>query len=382
MPLGFPPADMSEISATFAPVTFADLSGWADDDHLAAFETFLRSAGPVQKALNEAPAAKPWHADLAAACAAAETARSNVKTSAVARSFFEAHFTPHRVVHNGAEGLLTAYYEPLLDGSFEKTSRFHIPLLKRPPYLVNLVGEHQRGAVGSAHTHAKQNTDGSIEPMPSRQEIECGALGGQGLEFLWLDDPVDSFFLHIQGSGRIRLADGQLIRVSYDGKNGRPYTSVGRYMIDHGLMTLEGMSLDAMKAWLSADAERGRRAMWVNTSYIFFRILEGAEAESPVGVMHIPLTTGRSLAVDTGFHVIGTPVYVIAPTLKHAAGSGRGPEGFHRLMIAQDVGSAIRGPERGDLYFGSGFEAGDLAGITKHPGRYFALLPKGAKLVA
>jgi membrane-bound lytic murein transglycosylase A len=378
MPLGFPPADMTEITASFAPLAFTDLMGWENDDHLEAFETFLRSAAAVQKALSDAPAAKPWHPDLAAVCAKAQAAR--ITTTATARTFFEAHFTPHRVQHNGAEGLLTSYYEPVLDGSYKRTSRFKIPLLKRPPYLVNLVGEHQRGAVGSAHTHAKQNADGSQEPMPSREEIERGALSGQGLEFLWLDDAVDVFFLHIQGSGRIRLPTGDMIRVTYDGKNGRPYTSVGRYMIDHGLMTLEGMSLDSMKEWLKADAERGRRAMWVNTSYIFFRILEGAEADAPVGVMHIPLTTGRSLAVDTGFHVIGTPVYVVAPEIKHMVGSIN--KSFTRLMVAQDVGSAIRGPERGDLYAGSGAEAGAIAGITKHPGRYFALLPKGAKLVS
>jgi membrane-bound lytic murein transglycosylase A len=378
MPLGYPPADMSAVSATFEPVSFDALPGWAGDDHSAAFETFLRSAGPVQTALSDAPPAQAWHQALAAISALAQTSRSSITTATAARAFFEDNFTPHRVVHNGDPGLLTAYYEPVLDGSLKKSGRFRIPLLKRPSYLVNLVGEHQRGAVGSAHTHAKQNADGSQEPMPTREEIERGALAGQGLELLWLDNPVDAFFLHIQGSGRIRLPDGTMIRVTYDGKNGRPYTSVGRYMIDHGLMTLDGMSLDAMKDWLSIDANRGRQAMWVNTSYIFFRIMAGAEADSPVGVMHIPLTTGRSLAVDTGFHVIGTPIYVVSPTLTHVMGAG----GFQRLMIGQDVGSAIRGPERGDLYLGSGPEAGAMAGVTKHPGQYFVLLPRGAKLVS
>jgi membrane-bound lytic murein transglycosylase A len=133
------------------------------------------------------------------------------------------------------------------------------------------------------------------------------------------------------------------------------------------------MSLDALKDWLKADADRGRKAMWQNASFVFFREIEEDGADSPLGVLEIPLSTGRSLAVDTNFHTIGTPIYVSSPSLTHAPGQ---PAGFRRLMIAQDVGSAIRGPERGDIYFGSGDEAGKLAGITKHPGTFFALLPR------
>jgi membrane-bound lytic murein transglycosylase A len=143
-------------------------------------------------------------------------------------------------------------------------------------------------------------------------------------------------------------------------------------LIDQGHFTFDQMSLDSMKAWLSADAERGRNAMWQNKSFVFFRPLEGAEAGSAMGVMNIPLSADRSLAVDTSVHAIGTPVYVVSPALTHATPAG---EGFARLMIAQDVGSAIRGPERGDIYFGSGDRAGALAGITKHPGRFYVLHP-------
>jgi membrane-bound lytic murein transglycosylase A len=163
-----------------------------------------------------------------------------------------------------------------------------------------------------------------------------------------------------------------MVRVTYNGKNGHPYTSIGRYLIDAGLFPADQMSLDALKVWLKADADRGRDVMRQNKSYVFFRELEGEEADSPLGTQDIPLSDGRSLAVDTLFHAIGTPVFVSAPTLTHATPSG----GFARLMIAQDVGSAIRGPERGDIYFGSGDEAGRLAGITKHPGSYFVLLPR------
>jgi membrane-bound lytic murein transglycosylase A len=266
--------------------------------------------------------------------------------------------------------LLTGYYEPLLDGAREPDARFRVPILRRPQDLVNLVAESQRGAVGSAFTHGRQTANG-IVPYATREEIETGALANQGLEFLWLENEVDAFFLHIQGSGRVRLTGGSTIRITYDGKNGHPYTSIGRYLIDRGLFAADQMSLDKLRDWLRADRERGRKAMWQNKSFVFFRELDSSEAESALGVLEIPLSDGRSLAVDTGFHAIGTPVYVIAPSLKHAGGA----QGFQRLMIAQDVGSAIRGPERGDIYFGSGGEAGKLAGITKHPGRFIVLLP-------
>ncbi|MFN3867832.1 MAG: MltA domain-containing protein, partial [Hyphomicrobiaceae bacterium] len=161
--------------------------------------------------------------------------------------------------------------------------------------------------------------------------------------------------------------------VTYDGKNGHPYTSIGRYLIDNGLVPADRMSLAALKSWLRKNPARMREVLWQNRSYVFFRAIEGEEAEGPLGVLSIPLTTGRSLAVDTAFHAIGTPVYVSSPALKHVT---RDDAGFHRLMIAQDVGSAIKGPERGDIYVGSGAKAGALAGITKHQGNFFVLLPR------
>lgn len=377
MPLGFPPLDMTNIEIAFEPVEFSGLDRWEADDHLAAFETFLRSAGPVLKSAEHGePASKrKVPPALVAACRAAIELQSTMPSASAAKRFFEEVFTPHRVAHNGAEGLLTGYYEPVIDGARAPEGRFKIPIFRRPPDLVNLVAESERGAMAHMLTHARKTQTGT-EPYVTRSEIEDGALAGRGLEFLWLEDPVDTFFMHIQGSGRIRLPDGELIRVTYDGKNGHPYTSIGRYLIDAGLFPAGQMSLDALKRWLKDDPERGRTAMWQNKSFVFFRELTGAEAASPMGVLEIPLTEGRSLAVDAGFHAIGTPVYVEAPALTHAMGPG----GFRRLMIAQDVGSAIRGPERGDIYFGSGDDAGKLAGVTKHPGRYFVLLPNPARM--
>lgn len=369
MPLGVTAPEQLKPRFAFEPAAYADLPGWHDDDHAAAFQAFVRSAAPVLESARTSKRTAGPSEGLLAACRAALAAPA--VTSESARQFFEQRFLPHRVVHDGPEGLLTGYYEPLLEGSRVPGGPYVIPIYRRPPDLVNLVAESERGALADGLTHARQTASG-IEPYTTRAEIESGALADRGLEFLWLKDPVDTFFMHIQGSGCIRLPDGSQIRITYDGKNGHPYTSIGRYLIDAGEMPAEGMSLDALKVWLKADAGRGQAAMWQNKSFVFFRELKGAEAQSPMGVLEIPLSAGRSLAVDTAFHIIGTPIYVTSQTLRHAPGQ---PQGFRRLMIAQDVGSAIRGPERGDVYFGSGDEAGRLAGVTKHAGTYFALLP-------
>ncbi len=358
----------------FVPVSFSDLPGWQQDDHLAALKTFLKSCDIIiaaSKSANKGGVA-PTTPALLSACD--EGLRLNIKslTATGARSFFETHFTPHRIEHNSPAGILTGYYEPVIAGSRRPTPKFSIPIYTRPPDLVNLVEESQRGAKDGTLTHARKTATGT-EPYATRAEIEQGALQGKGLELMYLASSVDAFFMQIQGSGRIKLPDGSMVRVSYDGKNGHPYTSIGRHLIDSGLLPADKMSLAALGDWLKADPERGRRVMWQNKSYVFFRELKGKESEGALGVLHIPLTTGRSLAVDAGVHAIGTPVYVSAPTLMHASKTG----GYHRLMVAQDVGSAIKGPERGDIYFGTGDAAGKLAGVTKHPASFLVLLPHG-----
>lgn len=355
----------------FEPVAFEQIHGWAKDDHLAAFKAFLKSCDRViaaAKAGNLAGKIATPPA-LLAACADASAAKG-VTTPAAARKFFESHFTPHKVVHDRTQGLLTGYYEPVIDGSRTRTGRFQTPLYKRPPELVNLVHEAQRGAMGQKLTHGRK-TEKGVVPFATREEIEKGALAGRGLELIYLADPVEKFFMQIQGSGRIRLTDGTHVRVHYDGKNGHPYASIGRYLIERGVLASEGLSMQVLGRWLRADRKRGQETMWRNPSYVFFRELAGAEAESVLGVLDIPLTDLRSLAVDTTWHPIGMPVWVAAPTVRNA----RTPDGMHRLMIAQDVGSAIRGPERGDIFFGSGDAAARIAGVTKEPGNFYVLHP-------
>ncbi len=367
---------MTEARVTFQAVPFSALPGWEEDDHVAAFEAFLKSGERLAKAADDGslPDRDRW----ACLLGIIRKALDLPGLANDARAFFETHFVPHRVVHARSHGLLTGYYEPVLAGSRLPDGRYHVPIYRRPPDLVNLMDESMRGAAGEALTHARRAENGRLLPYFTRSEIESGALSGRDLELIYLEDRVDAFFMHIQGSGLITLPDGSHIRVSYDGKNGHPYTSIGRYLVDSGLFRADEVSLETLKQWLRADPERGRQVMWQNASYIFFRELSGSEAQSALGVMGIPLTPGRSLAVDASVHLIGTPIYVEAPDLTPAADGGA----FQRLMIAQDVGSAITGPERGDIYFGSGSEAGDQAGRTRHSGSFFVLLPRDAETKA
>lgn len=379
-----PPATMSKDAKPKTPaaklpdaklerVSFAELPGWEDDDHLAAFKTFLKSCDAVMKASAKADGSKPAAqckvpvGELASGCQAAQEVKS--PTKAAAKAFFEKHFVPHRIAHQKPEGLLTGYYEPVLEGSRTQTAKFQTPVYRRPPDLVNVVAEADRAAKQTGFTHLRKTAGGEETPFPTRAEIEQGALAGQGLELLYLEDPVEVFFMHIQGSGRIHLTDGTTVRINYDGKNGHPYSSIGRYLIESGMLDANKVSMQALGKWLREDKARGQKVMWQNKSFIFFREL--GESDGPMGAMQVVLTPGRSLAVDSGYHTLGTPIYLSVPQLTPGK---RGPS-FNRLMVAQDVGSAIRGPERGDIYFGSGDKAGKLAGTTKHAGNFFVLLP-------
>ena len=361
---------------SYQPLTFAQMPGWQEDDHAAAFKAFRRSCDRVlasarnRTAAEQVPPPALPPAALVATCEAVSR-HTGAVTKGDAKAFFERHFTPNSVVHAGPPGLLTGYYEPLLTGSRTPQGEFQTPIYKRPPDLVNLIDETQRGAVGMSLTHARK-TEAGVEPYATRAAIEQGALKDKNLELMYLTDPVEVFFLQIQGSGRVKLTDGTVVRVHYDGKNGHPYSSIGRYLIDKGLLAADKVSMGALKRWLKADPERGKSVMWQNASYVFFRELKGAEqVKGPLGAMQVPLTPGRSLAVDPGHHALGLPIYVSADGMKHVNKVGV----FNRLMVAQDVGSAIKGPERGDIYFGSGDAAGRLAGVTKHPGKFVILLP-------
>lgn len=289
-----------------------------------------------------------------------------------AREFFEANFTPLAISVGGErEGQFTGYYEPVYEGSLESSPEYPVPLYSRPPDLVtadlglfraDLDGRRIAGRI------ARNGDGGQLRPFESRAEIEGGALSGQGLELLWLKDPVDAFFLHIQGSGRVRLADGSLVKVGYAGPNGHPNTMIGRILVERGEVALEDMSMQAIREWIDTHPAEGAELMRKNASFIFFRRLQG---DNPVGSLGTELTPRRSLAVDRSHLPLGAPYWVETSRPQQAAGLVV----FNRLMIGEDTGGAIRGAVRGDIFWGRGEEAEFIAGHMANPGRMYILLP-------
>jgi membrane-bound lytic murein transglycosylase A len=278
--------------------------------------------------------------------------------------------------HGEATGLLTGYYEPELRGSRTKKGAFRYPLYLTPnDRLVVDLGEFKRDLAGRKITGIVRG--GRFRPYWDRGEIERGALRGRRLEFLWVDDPVALFFLQIQGSGRVELPDGSLVRVGYSGQNGHDYTAIGRVLIDAGELAAETVSLQTIRDWLRAHPERAGAVMDRNRSYVFFRVLPGAAPEGSSGV---ELTAGRSLAVDDAFLPYGVPIWIdsVAPPIPPL---GRAETPLRRLVVAQDTGGAITGPVRGDLFLGPGREAEELAGRMKQPVRFWLLLPRGAAVL-
>jgi membrane-bound lytic murein transglycosylase A len=336
------------------PISFAEIEGWAADDQAAAFPVLVKSC-------RKRPAAN-------SACKDVLTLGDTVDRDA-ARRFFETHYVPYRV-EEAHPGLVTGYYEPELNGSRERKDKFQVPVYGRPDDLVQVKPDLLRAFYNGSRSVLRRNGE-ELVPYYTRAEIEAGALDGKGLELLYLDDPVELFFMQIQGSGRVRLTDGSWVRLGYAAKNGHSYVSIGRLLAERGDRPHD-LTMDGLKNWLRADPARGRALMHENKSYVFFRELPKTEAgEGPVGAQGVALTPGRSLAVDASYHALGTPIFVAAPELKTPGGAP-----FRRLMIAQDVGSAIRGPERGDIFFGTGEAAGAIAGTTKHKAQFFVLLPK------
>lgn len=317
---------LSTMATNAEVLKFGDLKGWAADDHRAALSTFLDTCS----LLNDP--------DWEPICTLAPDA---MKTKATARSFFELLFRP--VLIGEPPALFTGYYEPELAGSLVRSPRFAYPLFARPPEVKDGV------------------------QWLDRTEIETSdALSGRGLEIVWLEDPVEVFFLQVQGSGRIRLPDGRILRVGYGGRNGHPYRSVGREMVRRGTHTEHEVSAQAIKAWVRANPLEGAALLRHNPSYVFFRRLPDLPPEKgPIGAMGRSITTMRSVAVDPAHVPLGVPVWL----------EKDGSNPLRRLMIAQDTGGAIKGAQRADIFFGTGVQAGLDAGTIKDSGRMILLLP-------
>jgi membrane-bound lytic murein transglycosylase A len=354
---GAKPSDRPDKQAvSLAPLAFDAIEGWQEDELAAAFRAYLKSCRKL-----------PRHdAAYAAAIALGDDADGET-----ARAFFERYFVPH-AVEGGTPGFVTGYYEPEVRGARAPHGRFTVPVYGLPDDLVVLAADTARAQYNHWITAMRDTEDGAV-PYYTRAEIWAGALQGRALELLYLDDPVELFYMQVQGSGLVHLDDGSNVRLTYAGKNGHPYTSIGRVLIERGDMTPDDIDMDKVKAWLRADPERGRTLMQENKSYVFFRALDAEEGrDGPLGARGVPLTPGRSLAVDSEYIPLGTPVFVTAPALETPDGRP-----FRRLMAGQDVGSAIRGPERGDIFWGTGEGAGAIAGKTRHAAKFHVFLPKG-----
>ena len=355
--------------ARLAPLSFSDLAGWAIEDHDAALAAFRRTCAEI---LREAPAlwtALPAGEDLKRACAASlDPARIRP-----ARTFFETFFIPFEVLPPSGRGFLTGYFEPEYEGSLVRTEAFPTPLLARPDDLVTVPqGETWPGLEG---LQAGRKTQAGHESYPDRAAIEDGALGERARPLVHLRDAVDAFLVQVQGSARIRLPDGRIVRVAYAGKNGYPFTAPGRMIVERGHVPLAEMNLERLTSWLRANPEEGREIMRLTRSYVFFRLADELdEKDGPLGAAGVPLTAGRSLAVDRNLWSYGLPFWLEGELPLTRGGS----EPLARLLIAQDTGTAILGPARGDLFFGTGEEAGTRAGLTRRAVRFVVFLPKPA----
>jgi membrane-bound lytic murein transglycosylase A len=361
-PLRFP-------DTALEPLAFADLEGWATDDHARAFAAFRTSCAPLVR--TRAPDDRSLAAALVQVCRRALSL--SPPDEAKARAFFEANFRPLRINRLGeAQGFLTGYYEPLVDGSRVPTREFTVPLYRRPPDLVS-PGERKGQGFPNRGPAFRRTSDGKLVPYYDRGEIEDGALDGQHLEICWLKDAFAALTIQIQGSGRVRLEDGLVMRVSYAAHNGLPYTALGRILIERGLVPREEMSLERIRQWMRDNPEQTKELRRKNQGFVFFRIAGLADEGEPAGGEGVPLTPGRSIAVDRPFHLYGTPFFIEAE-LPIEAAAAKTP--WRRLAIAQDTGGAIVGPARADIYFGSGDEAGRIAGRVRHRALVAMLVPR------
>jgi membrane-bound lytic murein transglycosylase A len=347
-------------------VDFAALDGWEKDDHRGAFTAFRRSCDKVLSL----SVGKDGAGTLADICKIAVMLPAKLPAQE-AKLFFEQNFDPHLVTRPQTGAMLTGYFEPEVKGSLKPVKPFTTPVYAKPDDLTLLTRVANRDTLPADLTAARATPLG-LAPYYTRREIDEGALHGRGLEIAYLANPYEAFIMQIQGSGLIRLPDGKGLRIGFAAKNGHPYTSVGKLLIERGEMQSHEASMQSVMEWVRKNNQRGKELMWENKSYAFFRVLSTAEAsEGPQGALQLPLSAGRSLAVDPRYHQLGTPIWVAAPSLKDLQNKP-----VARLLVAQDTGSAIKGAVRGDLFWGSGEEAGKIAGRTKHVCDFYVLVPK------
>ena len=356
----------------YAPVAWSEIAGWAEDDHLAAYQAFRVSCRPINAQKKPPTDFKAIGTSLRDPCQIAKGLELSDEPKS--KAFFEEHFLPVRISRLGeGEGFVTGYYEPIVDGSRTENEVYKVPVYRRPSNLfVRGTTQASAGLPNKGQVFRKIGRR-KLVPFYDRGEIEDGAIAGRGLEICYLKEQTDLLFSQIQGSARVSLDDGSTVRINYDAHNGYPYTAVGRILIERNIIPKDQMSMQKIREWMEANPNEADELRRQNKSYVFFREVQLSDKDEAVGAQGVPLTPGRSIAVDKSLHVYGTPFF-IEGELPIETAQSKTP--FRRLMIAQDTGSAIVGPARADLYFGAGFDAGKVAGRLRHNARFVMLVPK------
>lgn len=356
-------------------LSFAQLGGWAEDDPSPIFPA-------LRDVLFRLRDGKPYRtgslgvttADLMPLLEAA--AETDPKTASDARAFLETHTVPFRIVpHAPARGFVTGFYEPEVEVSASRDEVWRYPFYRRPADLIDVDDGNRPEGMDADYRFGLQCPDGSIGFYPNRAAIDQGVLDGRGLEIAWAKSKVDVFFAHVQGAARLVYPDGHVQRVTYAAKAGHPFSGIGRHLVETGELDLATVSMQAIRSWLAEHPERVDETLWLNRSYIFFREAEVENlAQGPIAAAKVPLVAGRSLAVDRLIHTFGMAFFVSSPSLTHLD-HGRP---FQRLLLALDTGTAIVGPARGDIFTGSGFEAGNQAGTIRNAADFVILIPRDA----
>ncbi|KVW94632.1 murein transglycosylase A [Thiobacillus denitrificans] len=347
---------------TLKPVGWAAVPFWQDNAVSETWSAFLRSCATLVKRTA-------WQA------VCSEAATMDAPDDAAARAFFEQRFQPYQATADdgSTEGMVTGYYEPLLKGDRVRTARARFPLYAAPDDLISVELASVYPELKSLRLRGRL-VGNKLVPYPTRKEIEAAGNGFKGQPIAWAEDPVDLFFLQIQGSGRIELPDGSHMRVGYADQNGHPYQSVGKLLVERGELKLEQASMQGIKNWGAKNPDKLPALLASNPSFVFFRELPN-NLPGPLGALGVPLTGGRSIAVDPRFIPLGAPVFL-------ATTQPNSPLPLNRLVMAQDTGSAIRGGVRADFFWGFGDKAGELAGRMKQRGRMWVLLPRDYPLTS
>ncbi len=358
------------MAAALTPVLFENLPGWSLDNPMDIVEGLQACAAHVD---NNRPYKTgsfkiDWADFLPAIDALATQIPQDPKS---ARAFFENHFVPCRIGFDG--GFVTGYYEPEVAVSPVETHRYRYPFYSKPGDLIKLDATNRPPTVDVACAYGRKSPDGIVS-YADRKDMDCGFLKGRGLEIAWAESRIDVFFAHIQGSARLRYPDRSIRRITYSAKSGHAFTAIGQVLITLGEQKPGCVTMQSIRQWLDDNPARVDEILWHNRSYIFFKpVPDHADSQGPIGAAKVPLMATRSLAVDRQLHTFGSPIYVQADDLTHLDNAP-----FRRLMLAQDTGSAIIGPARGDIFTGSGSSAGEAAGIVKHAATFYLFIPKSA----